>query len=652
MLITLNACNKKEMAETLAAIESNDPKYSNIKFTNLDQESVQNLANALKKNKYVVKLDLQGNDIDDNGAKALAEALIAHQSITILDLKNNKIRDMGAKAIARFVELNNTITNLEISNNNISVDGTQALTQASKVNKQLNLDINANITLIYRNEDDDFVINKDTEEQLDLDKVIAAIANNSPNYINVTFEEIDDESVQNLAQALINNKILTVLRFSEPEGNGDGRPANIGDEGAKAIAEALKVNRSINTLDLKRNNITDKAVIDLLKALEINGSITSLDLHNNNISDRGAKAIAQALKVHKSITHLNLGSNKISDEGAKAIAETLKVNKSINSLNLSYNNISDTGYSAIVQSLEQNKYVLDFDDTFIKEISKDNRNLIRKHLNRNKKFLETALEIVLYADIKNLENLISKEEKQAIINILGNRSLEEELHSLKDLNLPVISKKFKSYVLNTALDHSKAFNGLFPELRDSVNEITYPKNGDLKLNPINDLINLIPKTELNSVTSYFRDSKMNTTPEEIDGIDKMLKASGNLKKLLDIPNNIIFLKDALENGRTFADFTANLNKINADEKALEFIRQDPKKLGYLVSSKPEELQNRILILSNNFINNLSTNQGSITDKGENIEAGEKRKRTDSFDSNQSTKFQNMGMRKESSRRTP
>ena len=57
-----------------------------------------------------------------------------------------------------------------------------------------------------------------------------------------------------------------------------------------------------------------------------NNSITTLDLGGNNIGVEGAKAIAEALKVNESITELNLYNNNIGDEGAKAIAEALKEN--------------------------------------------------------------------------------------------------------------------------------------------------------------------------------------------------------------------------------------------------------------------------------------------------------------------------------------
>ena len=53
--------------------------------------------------------------------------------------------------------------------------------------------------------------------------------------------------------------------------------------------------------------------------------ITSLDLGCNNIGDDGAKAIAEHLT---NLTSLNLVDNKIGDAGAKAIAQSENMKKS------------------------------------------------------------------------------------------------------------------------------------------------------------------------------------------------------------------------------------------------------------------------------------------------------------------------------------
>ena len=96
----------------------------------------------------------------------------------------------------------------------------------------------------------------------------------------------------------------------------------IGVDGAKAIAEALKVNPVL----------------------------TELDLYNNQIRDDGAKAIAEALKVNPVLTTLYLGYNSIGDDGAKAIAEALKVNPVLTKLNLQSANqcfVGEAGKKAV-----------------------------------------------------------------------------------------------------------------------------------------------------------------------------------------------------------------------------------------------------------------------------------------------------------------
>ena len=74
-----------------------------------------------------------------------------------------------------------------------------------------------------------------------------------------------------------------------------------------------------------------------------NRVLTSVDLQVNAIGDDGAKAIAEALKVTAVLTELSLYRNNIGDDGAKAIAEALKVNAVLTKLDLEYNNMGDAG---------------------------------------------------------------------------------------------------------------------------------------------------------------------------------------------------------------------------------------------------------------------------------------------------------------------
>ena len=77
--------------------------------------------------------------------------------------------------------------------------------------------------------------------------------------------------------------------------------------------------------------------------------VTTLFLSNNSIGDEGAKAIAEALKVNAVLTKLSLGGNKIGDVGAKAIANALKLGTAVlTELDLQYNsNMGEAGKKAV-----------------------------------------------------------------------------------------------------------------------------------------------------------------------------------------------------------------------------------------------------------------------------------------------------------------
>jgi GTPase SAR1 family protein len=116
----------------------------------------------------------------------------------------------------------------------------------------------------------------------------------------------------------------------------DLRGNNIGDDGARAIADKLS---ALSSLDLSFNNIGDdgvRAIADRFSAL------SSLNLSSNNIGDDGARAIADKLSA---LSSLDLRRNFIGDDGARAIADKLSA---LSSLDLRRNFIGDDGARAIL----------------------------------------------------------------------------------------------------------------------------------------------------------------------------------------------------------------------------------------------------------------------------------------------------------------
>ena len=172
--------------------------------------------------------------------------------------------------------------------------------------------------------------------------------------INICADDITDEGVKHLAEALTNNNCkLNSLNL---------HPNLITDEGVKHLAEALTNNNcKLNSLDLSNNNITDEGVKHLAKALTNNNcKLNSLDLVRNNITDEGVKHLAEALtNSNCKLNSLNLFLNNITDEGVKHLAKALKNNNcKLNSLDLARNNITDEGVKHLAEALTNSNCIL------------------------------------------------------------------------------------------------------------------------------------------------------------------------------------------------------------------------------------------------------------------------------------------------------
>ena len=93
----------------------------------------QAVAETLKKNDTVNKIDLHCDQIGDAGVEALSEALKVNKTVTWIGLAGNQINDAGAEAFAETLKINKTVADIELFGNLIGDE--QALTQALKENK-------------------------------------------------------------------------------------------------------------------------------------------------------------------------------------------------------------------------------------------------------------------------------------------------------------------------------------------------------------------------------------------------------------------------------------------------------------------------------------------------------------------------------------
>jgi Ran GTPase-activating protein (RanGAP) involved in mRNA processing and transport len=252
------------------------------------------LAEELTTNTTLKHLDLKLSKIGNDGAVALADALVTNKTLKKLDLRSNGIDDLGMEALGRALAWNHSLEKLDVSWNKFGVDGLAAFAAGLKVNKWLK-------------------------------------------ELSLSGNSIDDAI---MADAL---KVNTTLARLDLSGNG------IGNEGAAALGEAIKVNA---LKARERYNLIDGEGVPAL-VYDLNPSLTVLNLGRNSIGDDGAVAMGEALKVDMLLTKLDLNGNRIGNFGAVALGEALTVNSSLTELGLWQNSIGDEGAAVLLKALTE-----------------------------------------------------------------------------------------------------------------------------------------------------------------------------------------------------------------------------------------------------------------------------------------------------------
>ena len=105
---------------------------------------------------------------------------------------------------------------------------------------------------------------------------------------------------------------------------------SIGHSGARMISEGLKCNSVLSELDLYGGEMNMKN-----KQRSKNRVKNEQGWIDNNVGDEGVRAICDALKSNSSLSRLNVGANRMGESGAKSVSELLKCNSALTELSLS-----------------------------------------------------------------------------------------------------------------------------------------------------------------------------------------------------------------------------------------------------------------------------------------------------------------------------
>jgi Ran GTPase-activating protein (RanGAP) involved in mRNA processing and transport len=210
---------------------------------------------------------------------------------------------------------------------------------------------------------------------------------------------------------------------------------NVGDARVLKIANSLRGNSRVQTLNLYSNNIGDDGAFAIgkvlsetgLKRLNLGGNpligplglssiaeslkdpqcgLQALIFSRNAMGNAGCKQIASSLKTNTHLKELLLHSNIINNEGVKHLAEALKENTTLRALDLSDNSIGDEGVEALIEGLQFN--------TTLKHLFLGDNIISVRALKKLTRFLETDNSSLLILDAKNHQE--TSKSKERLIN--------------------------------------------------------------------------------------------------------------------------------------------------------------------------------------------------------------------------------------------
>ncbi|GMH77693.1 hypothetical protein TL16_g07497 [Triparma laevis f. inornata] len=170
--------------------------------------------------------------------------------------------------------------------------------------------------------------------------------------------DIDDFECGDLMDALKVNKSLRSLDLQDNL-LGEKEQLNVVMPelltGGEAVGEMLTVNKYLTELDVSWNSIRGDSAQELAECLESNTTLKTLCMSHNAFGDVPSQTIGDVLSRNMSITHLDMSFNSVSPAAAMVIANAFNKNVTVEILMLNGNNIGRRGAESLMQALRRNK---------------------------------------------------------------------------------------------------------------------------------------------------------------------------------------------------------------------------------------------------------------------------------------------------------
>lgn len=332
------------MIETILAQIASGTHTIRANCSKLNPENIQTMIPYLRKYPTVQKLELKSNYIGAQGLVHFSEWLIESPQLDELNLADNYLTcgeiemypngnlkcylTSQFEGLRKFCPSLTTLRSLDLSFNLLGTDGIQIIMENLSKNTTLE-----ELKLNHMYIDYDCV------------QIIGTFLSTNTNLRELWLKHNRiGNGFRHIADALQTNRTLQVLKLNC---NSIGRPiGRISRDGSivpaiQSLADALRINTGLESLDLTDNYIDECGAIEIARALRHNSSLRKLAFAENTIGDEGAKEFANTLRYNSTLFYLDMFNTEIDDEGGQALIDVVLRNNTIRYLNLSGNDLSN-----------------------------------------------------------------------------------------------------------------------------------------------------------------------------------------------------------------------------------------------------------------------------------------------------------------------
>ncbi|EGD76964.1 serine/threonine protein kinase [Salpingoeca rosetta] len=156
---------------------------------------------------------------------------------------------------------------------------------------------------------------------------------------------IDHEHLEELAKAIRKNTNLRSLVFNK---------CDIGGKGARILAKGFTPDHTIDSLNLGNNNIGTDGLRAIANALKLVTGPSKLLLFGNLLTAEAGSILGELIEANPGIKLLNVGQNLLGDEGLERLAGRLIGNTSLHKLMLKDTKLTSAAATTITNLINNN----------------------------------------------------------------------------------------------------------------------------------------------------------------------------------------------------------------------------------------------------------------------------------------------------------